>query len=125
MTGNEIAKQEEVPLDEYAELLAEHRKCKENEAFWKAQAEERAKKIEALLGEDGVRGTIAGKVVLTYERTDRMRTADLKKDDPALYELYVEEMTVRTFDVASFKLSRPDLYERYQSRSLINKFSVM
>ena len=122
--AKEIVPAFSTPMDDEVELLLAHQKCKENERFWHKQAEEIEERIKMLLG-DSVEGTVNGREAVTYEYTDRMRTADFKKDDPELYEIYVEEHEVRSFNVEKFKLARPDLYRRYQSRTLLNKFSVM
>jgi hypothetical protein len=114
-----------VDLAEHAELLATHKKCAQNEAFWKKEKERAAERLQALMGESGTEGVIDGKEVLTYEYTDRMRTADFKKAHPDLYEAYTDEVTKLEFNVESFKRNRPDIYHEFQSRSLINKFSVL
>lgn len=121
MTGNDVANVETVELDAYVGLLEAHKNAKAQIKYWGGKVEEYEQKIAAILG-DSEKGTVHGKVVLTYQRVDRLRGAALKAAHPDLYEVYTDEVTRREFNVASFKFARPDLYEEFQSRAMVSKF---
>lgn len=120
--SNELAIPTRVELDEVAGLLAEHHRCLETIKKWEERRDELAAKIQLIMGDSTV-GTVAGKDVVTYERTERFQGARFKKDHPDLYEVYTDTVEVEQFNVKSFKLARPDLYEEYQVRSLRNLYT--
>ncbi len=66
---------------------------------------------------DAHEATINGQTVLTYAPVNKMRTTDLKKDNPDLYKQFVTKRVVEEFDPELFKQMHPELYGIYQSRS--------
>lgn len=89
----------------------------------KQQKEELEKWIEEFhrmrqrLAPDAREFYLNGKVVATYDPVDKMQTRQLQKDNPALYEEFVELVTERRFDEEHFKKEHPEIWKQYQSRS--------
>lgn len=120
--SKEVAVRSKVELDGVEGLLAEHRRCLDSIKQWEERRDALAAKIEEIMGDAEV-GTVEGREVVTYARTDRFQGSRFKKDHPDLYEVYTDLVEVPQLNVKSIKLARPELYEQYQSRSLRNTYT--
>lgn len=96
----------------WQEYLLRKDQVKENEEW----IEEFRRKLETLA--DGAQQfLLRGKIVATHEPVDKMQTGQLRKENPALYDEYVELVTERKFDEERFRKENPGLWAQYQSRS--------
>lgn len=110
-------------FDEYRILAVHERHCAQEIKRWKVEQDEARAEMAKLLGDAEV-ATIGGKDVIHFERINKMRTADLKKDHPDLYRIYSREVTEERFDPEWFERAQPDLYREYQTRVLRNTVDI-
>jgi hypothetical protein len=106
-----------IELDEHADLIARYRKCRDLEAQWKKEKEIVKAQLAKLMGDAEV-GLLNGEKVLTYAREERFNTTEFRKQYPDMYKLYMKEKTVEQFDLEGFRLTRSELFEEFQVRSL-------
>lgn len=108
-------------LDAYVDLLNLLAEAKRMVAFWEGEEQKTRQRIAEVLGDAEV-GTVNGEEVLTYKVEERFRGGDFSKAYPDMYKLYTREVTKTEFDLASFKLSRPDLYREFRVRAMKSKW---
>ena len=104
-------------LDSYVDLLNFLAETKRMVAFWKGEEEKVRERLAQVMGDAEI-GTVDGQEVLTFRKEDRFRGADFKKAYPDTHKLYTREVVEQKFDLASFKLTRPELYEEFRVRSM-------
>lgn len=104
-------------LDAQAALYERYLRCKALRDQWQ-DAMDLARSELALAMGDAEEGFISGKRVLTYAREDRFNSTEFKKQYPDLHRLYMRDVSKQQFDLDSFKIARPELFEQFQVRSL-------
>lgn len=110
-------------LDTQVQLLAEDRECAKNLAWWKKRREAIQEQLKELMGEN-TSGTVDNHEVLTYEYQDRFNSTAFRDEYPNLYKTYSREVTREEFDPEWLRKQRPDLYRKFQVRSLLNKYKA-
>jgi hypothetical protein len=114
---------EPVPFDEYRLLAFHEAYCADQVKKWEAERAQARAEMAKILGEAEA-ATINGKVVIHFERINKMRTKELQKDHPDLYRIYTREVTKEEFDPEWFRRAQPELYREYQTRVLRNELEV-
>jgi hypothetical protein len=114
---------EPLPFDDYRALALHEAYCADQIKKWEAERTQARADMAKILGEAQA-ATIAGKVVIHFERIKKMRTSDFKKDHPDLYRIYSREITKDEFDVEWFERAQPELYREYQTRVLRNTIDI-
>ena len=104
-------------LDSHVDLLDLLAESKRMIAFWEGEKVKFQERIAEVMGDAEI-GTVNGEEVLTYKFEDRFRGADFKKAYPDMHKLYTREVTKTTFDLESFRLTRPEKYEEFRVRSM-------
>ena len=122
-TGTDVAvpASKTVRVDEYQELLAYEAYCAEAVRTWKKEQDRYRERIKELLGDAEVGVDSRGDELVTYAPRAVLRTKDLARDHPDLFKLFTREISVEKFDEEWFARVRPELYQEYQSRALVNK----
>jgi hypothetical protein len=86
--------------------------------LWTGIVDELKDKLREAAGDDE-EVTVNGKVFWTYALTAKLREKAFHAEQPEeLVDQFMRYDSVRVLDVAKLKRQRPDLYRKYQSRSL-------
>lgn len=108
-------------LDQHVKILADMRECKNTIDFWTKRWEELKTQMAEIMGDAEV-GTVNGEVALTFHKTERFSSGEFRKKYPDMYKFYTREVTTERFDEKWFRTTRPELWEEFQSRSMLNKW---
>ena len=112
-----VPEPERKSLDAYVDLLDLLAEAKRMAAFWKGEEAKARERIAQVLGDAEI-GTVNGEDVLTFRFEERFRGSDFRKAFPDMYKLYTREIVKTDFDLESFRLSRPEMYEEFRVRSM-------
>lgn len=113
---------EPVALDAKVDLLAKYNECTRAIKYWDGELSRVKEELTKLLG-DAEEGTIEGRVVVTHKPIDRFNEGAFKKLYPDMHRLYTRELTKVAFDVESFRISRPELFEQFKVKTFRNEFN--
>jgi hypothetical protein len=102
-------------LDEVADLVFMEKMLREYVTDWTEKLEACQAKLKEAIG-DREEATLAGKVVFTWKRIDRVNETELKKKNPNLYQAYTHLVEVPKFDKDLFRMGQADLYHQFQVR---------
>lgn len=83
---------------------------------WQKEAERLQAELLAELG-DAHAGTVEGEKVVTNRPTKRYAEARIIKDYPDLTQHYIRLKETKVFDLEAFKLTHPEIADKYQVRS--------
>ena len=108
---------EKQALDAYVDLLDLLDEARRMVAFWEAEKAKFQARLAEVMGDAEI-GTVNGEEVLTYQFEERFRGGDFKKAYPDMHKLYTREVVTTTFDLESFKLTRPKQYKEFRVRSM-------
>ena len=108
-------------LDEHIDLLRRWRQATKARLGWAKLEEELKEQIDKLLG-DTNSGTINGEEAVVRQRINKFAAGKFAEQEPEMARFFEHEVTVREIDVALLKLTRPDLYKKYQVIVMSNKF---
>jgi hypothetical protein len=110
-------------LDQYVDKLSDYKECQRMVEFWNKRLDRLKSELAAVMG-DATVGTVNGEGVLFYAWKEQFRGADFRRDYPDMYKLYTHDVAVNKFDEEWLRASRPDLWEKYQVRSMRNTFDA-
>lgn len=106
-----------VSLDDMADDLANLRIVDSMIATWEATRKEIRERIAARLGEDG-EGTLNGRPVFAYGPTAKFAGKKFTEDYPEIAEQFTAAKVQQVLDTEQLRRALPDLYRKYQVRSL-------
>jgi hypothetical protein len=115
--GKEVAKNgtKVVELDHISDKYLLYREKRSRLETLKDEVEKLRAELENEIG-DAEEARIMDEPVITYGFIDKLKTSELKKDNPDLFEEYVRAVVKKEFDPVTFKKDHPNLFKRYQSR---------
>lgn len=104
---------------ELAQLVRQHRQALDVAKRAKEEADQIGDQVAALVGNNTLI-TFKGRSILTYRPVNRFAGAKFTREQPELAQFYMFPVTKEELDVDLIRRTKPDLYQQYQVRSMIN-----